>query len=145
MICFFCTINSQWSWSRDFIFVVKTAFVDHLILPLSRQHLSGSMHFWELWPFFLTLFSMICNLMASELVNEVMIYSPLAKKIKKKLQCKCSCASSFPKTQNKEQQKTPSKNVIEYKVILQITNLFLMAPFGGFFFNTIQVRSWQVK
>lgn len=77
---------------------------------------------------------MICNLMASELVNEVMIYSPLAKKIKKKLQCKCSCASSFPKTQNKEQQKTPSKNVIEYKVILQITNLFLMGPFGGFFF-----------
>lgn len=131
MICFFCTINSQWSWSRDFVFVVKTAFVDHLILPLSRQHLSGSMHFWELWPFFLTLFSIMCNLMASELVNEITIYSSLAKKLKKNYSGNVHVP--LPKTQNKEQQKNPSKNVIEFKVILQITNLLLMAQFGIFF------------
>lgn len=42
------------------------------------------------------------------------------------------CLFFFSKTQNKEQRKTPSKNVIEYKVILQVTNLLLMAQFGIF-------------
>lgn len=42
------------------------------------------------------------------------------------------CLFFFSKTQTKEKQKNPSKNVIEYKAILQIANLLLMAQFRVF-------------
>lgn len=60
---------------------------------------------------------------------------PIGKKIKKTLQWKCSCASFFPKTQDKEQEEAPSKNVIEYKVILQRANLLVMANFRIFLYD----------
>lgn len=53
---------------------MKPAFVDHLILPLSMQDFLGVVAI----PFNFV-FSMMCNLVASQLVNELTIHSLLAK------------------------------------------------------------------
>lgn len=78
---------------------------------------------------------MMCNLVASHLVNEITVHSTFVGK-KKKVQWKCSCVVLFLFVvlcfrKKKKANKKPVPLNVEYKVILQIV-LSIMAKFGLF-------------
>lgn len=82
---------------------------------------------------------MMCNLVASQLVNEITVHSTFVGKKKKKKyngnahvwSCFCLLFCDLGK---KKANKKPVPLNVEYKVILQIVSLSIMAKFGLFLY-----------